>query len=183
MTDDERCGDRGWRGTLRQPRVKVPRCRGHPTLPRRIPRPQLSSEPASGPYGQRGNLAESWVAFGKAAQQVELGADVRRAHERFADQDGPNAGGLQEANVLMCANAAFADQAAMLGNSLGNLDRVFQPGFKRAKIAIVHPNNPGAAVDHRLQIVGVVQLDERMQAEHGLHQATRRALSERESRR
>lgn len=57
-----------------------------------------------------GSLRSSLAA---AEEVVELSADVGRAHERFAHEDGADAGGPEAEDVVPAADAALADETAV----------------------------------------------------------------------
>jgi hypothetical protein len=58
----------------------------------------------------REERAPEMVALLDTAQLVELGADVERAHERFADEDGPDTRIAEADDVFPRPDAAFTDE-------------------------------------------------------------------------
>ena len=79
--------------------------------------------------GTRGCLIETrWAMPALPADQRPEGrADIRRSHQRFADQHCFDARGPQPVEVASRANAALADEAAVGRDLRGQVQRVFEP--------------------------------------------------------
>src|SRR5437016_9982066 len=136
------------------------------TMTRRQPAPASSTaatKPASTSSACSTSTLSSLLSFRE--QRAQRPAGVRRAHERFADEEGVHAARAHARHVGRREDAALRDDDPVPGHAIEQVERGLEPRLEAAQVAVVDAEEPCLQFECRTPILRVVHLDEHCHAE------------------
>src|SRR5438309_2941335 len=103
--------------------------------------------------------------LGFREQRAQGCAGVRRAHERFADEEGVHAPRAHARHIGRREDAALRDDDPIPGHAIEQVERGLEPRLEAAQVAVVDAEERCLQFERRAQILRVVHLDEHCHAE------------------
>src|SRR5256885_2084935 len=100
----------------------------------------------------------------RTAERGKRGGGIRRKHEMSADEEGVEPGGLKLHEIVVRAQAGFADGDAIVGDPADQFEGCFDADGERFEVAVVYADDAGAASESAVELIGRVNLDERLHA-------------------
>src|SRR5829696_6251824 len=124
-----------------------------------------SGRPAELSTPRSGRPAELYPRLTAAGELPACRLEVRRAHERLADQDGVDAHAVELVELLARGESGLRDDRLPSRDVGQELVRALDVDGEVAEVAVVDADHLGLDVERDLQLVLVVDLDQHVEVE------------------
>src|SRR5437588_9500515 len=131
------------------------------TMTRRQPAPASSTaatKPASTSSACSTSTLSSLLSFRE--QRAQRPAGVRRAHERFADEEGVHAARAHARHVGRREDAALRDDDPIPGHAIEQVQCGLEARLESVQVAVVDAEERSREFERRSQLLRVVHLDQ-----------------------
>ncbi len=98
-------------------------------------------------------------------ERADRGCRVARTDERLTDECAIEAERPPAGHDRRLPNARFGDDQAVVGDELAQAARTVDVHLERAEVAVVEADQPGLRLERPIELAGIVDLDERLEAD------------------